>query len=175
MLNIAHNVKCFYCQHIFDRDKVEFIQVGARRYAHKNCAKTNEVSKTKEQSDLENLEKYIMDLLNEKYISPRVRKQINDFKQQYNYTYSGMLKSLVYFYEVKENPKEKAQGGIGIIPYVYNDAYNYYFAIFCAQQSNEDKNIMSFVGEVEEIRIKPPQRKTKIKKRFLDLEEESNE
>ena len=28
-------------------------------------------------------------------------------------------------YDIKGNPKEKANGGIGIIPYVYKDALNY--------------------------------------------------
>ena len=42
-----------------------------------------------------------MKLLGENYINPRVRKQLNQYVEEYNYTYSGMLKALIYFYEVK--------------------------------------------------------------------------
>ena len=33
--------------------------------------------------------------------------------------------------------KEKAQGGIGIVPFVYQNAFNYYYAIWEAQQKQE--------------------------------------
>ena len=35
---MAHNVTCTICQGRFDRDKVEYVQTGARRYAHAACA-----------------------------------------------------------------------------------------------------------------------------------------
>ena len=116
-----------------------------------------------------------MKLLGENYINPRVRKQLNQYVEEYNYTYSGMLKSLIYFYEVKGNSKDKANGGIGIIPYIYKDAFNYYKAIFIAKQTNETKiNIVNY--KTKEITIKPPE--IKIKKRIFDLsdiEEEDDE
>lgn len=55
---------------------------------------------------------------------------MNDYIREYQYTYSGMLKALVYFYEVKGNNKNKANGGIGIIPFIYKDAYNYYYNLW---------------------------------------------
>jgi hypothetical protein len=48
---------------------------------------------------------------------------------KYNYTYSGIHRSLEYFYEVKGNSLDKANGGIGIVPFVYQDAYNYYYSL----------------------------------------------
>ena len=47
-----------------------------------------------------------------------------------------MLKTLIYFYEVKHNTIDKSNGRIGIIEYVYNDASKYYYAIWQAQQIN---------------------------------------
>ena len=35
---MAHLVKCYYCGKTFDRDKIPFIKVNARRYAHTNCS-----------------------------------------------------------------------------------------------------------------------------------------
>ena len=42
-----------------------------------------------------------------------------------------MLKTLLYFYEVKGNSKHKLrEGSIGIIPFQYQQAYNYYYEIY---------------------------------------------
>jgi hypothetical protein len=110
----AHYVTCIYCNQKFNRDKEPTTQISARRYAHKECADKHEANKSQEEKDLENLEKYIKQLFKEDYVNARVRKQLKDFKEQYNYTYSGILKTLVYWYEIKGNSTEKANGGIGM-------------------------------------------------------------
>ena len=175
---MAHNVKCVICNKTFDRDKIQAVKVSARRYAHHSCKPDGELVPLvvkAEDPDLTALKEYAKTLLGDTYVTERVNKQIKDFKEQYNYTYSGMLKSLIYFYEVKGNSKDKANGGIGIIPYIYKDAFNYYKAIFIAKQTNETKiNIVNY--KTKEITIKPPE--IKIKKRIFDLsdiEEEDDE
>lgn len=110
-------VKCSVCGERFDRDKVPAVKTGARRYAHLRCCPDGERVELEEapiDNDLEQLENYIKQLLNEDYINARVRKQLKNFKEEYGYSYSGMLKSLVYFYEVQKNSKSKANGGIGM-------------------------------------------------------------
>ena len=170
---MAHYVTCIYCKQKFDRDKVDTYQVSARRYAHIECHKNAEQNKTQEEKDYEALEKYIMNLLEEPYLNPRVKKQIKEYKENYNYSYSGMLKALVWFYEVKGNSIEKSNGGIDIVPYIYKDAFNYYYLLWQAQQKNEHKVIKEYVPTVKEIVIPTP--KPRIKKRnlfsFLDEEE----
>ena len=113
-----------------------------------------------------------MHLIKENYISPRVRKQIKTFVEEYHYTYSGMKKALVYFYEIKRNDVSKANGGIGIIPYCYEQAKNYYYAIWLAQQKNEDKVIVNYTPEIVEVRIPPPQLKKRKRNIFSFLEED---
>ena len=85
-----------------------------------------------------------------------------------------MLKALKYFYEIKGNDVKDAHGGIGIIPYIYQESYDYYYKIWAAQQINSQKNINHFIPDVIEINIPSPKRK--IKKRnifsFLDREDE---
>lgn len=170
---MAHRVKCYYCGLTFDRDKVvDHVKVSERRYAHMECHLRKQQEKTQEQKDLEDLENYIMQILKLDYINPRVRKQINDFKAQYNYTYTGMRKALTYFYEVKKNPIEKANGGIGIIPYVYNNAYNYYYSIWMANQTNQAKPVEQYQPQERVIKIPPPKRVEKKKKLFSFLDEE---
>ena len=172
MRYIAHYVTCSVCGKRFDRDKLPYKQTSARRYAHLDCSVADENTKKQEDLDKEELEKYIMALLKEDYISPRVRKQMNSFIQDYNYTYSGMRKALIYFYEVKKNDPSKANGGIGIIPYCYREAYEYYYSLWLAQQRNENKIIQEYIPRVREVRIAPPQLKAKRRKLFNFFEED---
>ena len=116
-----------------------------------------------------------MTLLNEEYISPRVRKQINAFINEYKYTYSGIRKALVYFYEIKGNDISKANGGIGIVPYCYKEAFNYYYSLWLAQQRNENKIITEYVPQVREVRIPPPQLKKAKKRKLFNFFEEDEE
>ena len=170
-MNDIHKVKCTKCGQIFDRDVIPYIETGNRRYAHKVCPLP---PNPKEEEDKENLEAYIMKLFKIDYIDPRIRKQINQYINEYHYSYSGILKSLTYFYEIKGNSLDKANGGIGIVPYVYKNAYNYYFAIWEAQQKNEGKVIEEYKPKVKEVVIPIPKRKVRKRRLFAFLDEEDD-
>lgn len=169
---MAHVVTCVYCKKKFDRDKFPFVQISNRRYAHKECSMTEEEKQSQIEKDKEALENYIMKLFNITYIDPRIRKQIKQYIEEYHYTYSGIHKSLTYFYEIKGNSIDKANGGIGIVPYVYQNAYRYYFSLWEAQQKNEHKIVEEYIPTVKEIVIPVPQRQIKKRKLFTFLDEE---
>lgn len=171
-MRIIHKVKCKYCGVIFDRDKLPYKQISERRFAHYECWLAAENAKKQEDLDKEDLEKYIMKLFNEQYVNAKIKKQISTFIEEYHYTYSGMKKALIYFYEVKKNDIAKANGGIGIIPYCYKQAYDYYYSLWLAQQKNENKNIHEYVPTVREVRIPVPQRNVRKRKLFAFLDEE---
>ena len=116
---MAHIVKCLYCGKTFDRDKVTTCRQIGKRFAHLECAVQHEANKTAEVSDREKLFNYAQKLLGSRFNGALVGKQVKQFQENYNYTYSGMKKALVYFYEVKGNDPAKANGGIGIIPYCW--------------------------------------------------------
>lgn len=82
---------------------------------------------------------------------------MNSYRSK-NYTYTGMLKTLKYFYEVRGNSIEKAEGGIGIIPWVYDEAFTYWVAIWEAKQKHENIEMDKFVLPAREIHILPPRR-----------------
>lgn len=156
---MAHMVKCTVCGESFDRDKIQAVKSGARRYAHYTCLPEGELVPLPNavvDQDLVDLENYIRNLLGDDYNPARVKKQIKDYKTEYNYSYSGMLKALVWFYEVKGNSIEKANGGIGILPFIYQDAYNYYYSLYLAQLVNEEKDVNQYKTKVREIVIKSP-------------------
>ena len=155
-----HKCKCVYCKGEFDRDKLPYVQVTERRYAHKECAEKNQVNKSQSEMDYETLADYIEKLFGVGFINAKVAKQIRDFRIQYNYTYSGMLGTLVYWYEIKKAPIDKANGGIGIIPFVYKDALNYYYMIYLAQINNDtvkhEQKVREITIESPEIYVRPP-------------------
>ena len=157
-------VKCKYCGMQFDRNAEPFVEVSARRYAHKACAEKHQAAIPQDEQDYAALETYIKKIFKEDNINIRIRKQIKDFRQEYDYTYSGMLKTLYWWYEIKGNSTEKANGGIGIIPFIYKDACNYYYNLYLAQEANENKEIKK--QEIKEITIISPQAERKKVKLF---------
>ena len=171
---MSHVVICKICGRQFDRDKIQAVKCGARRYAHYECKPDGELMPLPQKDpDLTALENYIEKLLGKEANKARINKQIKEYVTEHNYTYSGILKSLVYFYEVKGNSIDKANGGIGIVPFVYQDAYNYYYDLFLAKNRNDNKNVKEITSKVREIMIKPPSRP--VKKRFFKiLDEEVN-
>ena len=162
-------VSCIYCKKTINKKEDEYIQIGNSKYAHIECS---ELEAKREKTDAEKLDDYIMKLFNYDYVPPRAQKQIKQFVKEYNYTYSGMLKALVYFYEIKGGSVAEAHDGIGIIPFIYQDAYNYYYNLWLAKQKNEDKELSLYIPKVEEIKIPIPQRKIEKRKLFTFLDEE---
>lgn len=172
---MAHIVTCVYCKKKFDRDKCQYVQVSNRRYAHIECSMDEEQKQNKTENDKELLYAYITKLFNISYVEARIQKQIKQYIEEYNFTYSGIHKALVYFYEIKGNSIEKANGGIGIVPYVYKNAYNYYYALWEAQQKNENKNVQDYIPNIKEVVISRPKRNVKKRNLFSFLDEDNKE
>lgn len=170
---MAHYVVCPVCNKKFDRDKTEFVKEG-RRYLHIECAQTAEERLSKEEKDKRALNQYIMQLFGTEYVNPRIQTQIRKYTSENGFTYAGILMALKYFYEVRHGDIEKAHGGIGIVEYIYQDAKNYYFDIWQAQQVNKGKQIDLYIpaNNVKEITIKAPVKKPFLKRIFSFLDEE---
>ena len=156
---MAHMVKCKICGKSFDRDKIQAVRVGAARYAHFTCKPDGEKVEMAKPVDVDllELEAYIETLLGSEYKPARVKKQIKTYKEEYGYTYSGMLKTLKWWYDIKGNPKAKANGGIGIIPFIYKDACDYFYSLYLAQIANESLDSIHYTPTVKEIEIYSPE------------------
>ena len=77
------------------------------------------------------------------------------------------------FYRTDNREMEYDESKIkGIVEYVYKPAYEYYYALWLANQKNEHKLKEQYVPQVQEIRIPIPQRKVKKRKLFSFLDEE---
>lgn len=176
-----HVVKCAICGQSFDLNSIQGVRHGARRYAHQTCYPQGEIvpcgpqeteEEKQEKADLQALRDYINSLYGQSANWQMINRQIKSYKAEYKYTYSGMQQTLKYCYEIRKLDITKAQG-IGIVPYQYQNAYNYFYEIWLANQNNDKKlKLEDYEVPEFEIKIKPPKREGIKKKRlfsFLDL------
>lgn len=170
-----HLVKCAICGETFDRDSIQAVRHGARRYSHATCEPDNTdfvplvlPKKKAEDPELKELNNYIYKLFGDKTNWALVKKQIKTYTEENKYSISGILKSLVYFYEVQNNNIEKSNYAIGIVPFCYQAARDYYYGLWLAQQRNENKIIIT---KEKEVVIKEP-RKPGLLKKFFRLGED---
>ena len=174
---MSHYVICSKCGSKFDRDKVQAVRTGARRYAHATCDPTNTdfvpLLVKEEDPELTKLKNYINQKFGKNANWAQINRQIKIYTTENNYSLSGILKSLVYFYDVKNNSIDKSNGAIGIVPFVYQDAYNYYYSLFVAQSQNQQKDVSKIVSKVKEIIIPLPQ--INLPKRLFNLDDDEGE
>ena len=153
-------VKCPYCNKEFDAqpsgENIIWKKVNGRRYAHIKCLEGVSAETLKEEQDIDALYKYIKNILGDDLSYVKFKRQIDQYHKELGYTYTGMLSSLKWYYEVEQmgQDKDKAHSGVGIIPYIYNDARKYYYRIYIAQQKN--KEIINYEVPTKTITIQSP-------------------
>lgn len=165
--------KCMYCKKPINLLEDEYVQPFENLYAHKECQDKEE---QRPKSDREQLEMYIANLYGEDFCPPRLQQQIIKFETERGLTYSGMLKSLIYFYDIKNNPIPEYQS-VGIIPYIYDEAKEYYKKLYYASLYNSQRDIKSYIPKEQKISITQPHREAVHRRNlftFLDEEGEDN-
>lgn len=110
-------VTCGLCSQKFNRaaEGSEFIK---GKWYHRNCARVKK--------DKINLDEYICKLFQLKAVGPVNNRMIKEFVEKRGYNYQGIYRALQYYYEIRKHPTDKAEERIGIVPFVYNDAEEYY-------------------------------------------------
>ncbi len=131
-----HIVKCYYCGKSFDTEKVPYIKVNSRRYAHKNCTQDD---MEPEERDIEIFYNMIKSIYGPKYNYQLINQQATNYIEQYGYTWSGMTACLYWFYKINNGSIEEGNGGIGIVPYVYEQVKQYYQDIYATREKNKTK------------------------------------
>ena len=151
---MAHIVTCQICHKKFDRDKEPFKKIASRKYVHQSCydsANKDETEIIQDQKDSDELFKYCEKLVGkEKFNFLATQKYFQKLKSDPDkiYTYTGMLRTLHWYYEVKgHTPDESA---VGIIPYAYDDANRYYYNEVNWGQNTFYKKLQGIVDEKEQ-------------------------
>lgn len=93
----------------------------------------------------------------------QIVKQIKDYKDKYNFTNSGILFTLKYYYQILEN-KVLESSGIGIVPYFYDKAKDYYNKKF-----ELEEHARIFKNDEKIIYRKPEEKQQKYIKKDLDI------
>lgn len=148
-------MKCALCHRAIDG--TDYKTKNKKRY-HIKCYDEliNNAEKTNQQKahGLKNHEKdalvqYICSLYSIDKISHRIEKQIDDFVGKRQYTYSGIQKTLYYFYELEGNEVGDYTDTIGIVPHCYEDARAFFEATYTASAANEN-----FIWDEKTVHVK---------------------
>ena len=134
--------QCRLCKIEIDKEKDDWVMPSRNYYYHKKCYENWK------KAQLEDDEEYV-DLIYD-FISRDLKvtydwwiceAQRKKFIKNDKMTNKGILFALKYFYEVKHGDWEKGHGGIGIIPFVYNDS--------CAYWAARERRSAGTIAEIE--------------------------
>jgi len=148
-------MKCDFCKE--EISDTQYKTRKKKRY-HNGCyeklvgqteVKNQQKAKSLKNNDKESLEQYICLLYEIDEISYKIEKQIEDFVSQRGYTYSGIQKTLYYFYELENNLVGEFTSTIGIVLHYYDKAKVFFETAHSANMFNEN-----FVREDKTVHIK---------------------
>jgi len=97
-------------------------------------------------------EAYVCQRFNIPALTPMMAKQADNMREQYGYTYENMLLALRYFYEFDRGVDEIEDGrpSIGIIPYVYQSALDFWGMVRDVNTANAKA---TFVNNIVTVRV----------------------
>jgi len=153
---MANEVKCLYCGERFSKEQGR--KVNGNRYAHFECIEKEELKKGIIVQIHNKMQNLLGDNYNRTKIDRSIKSMVKDGK-----TEIGILRTLEYWYDIRGNSAEKANGGISIVDWVYGDAMNYYDRQKKYQEQAKTNEVVS-IKEEKILKIRPtPIRKPKIK------------
>lgn len=134
-------------------------------YSNKTYCKNCYDIKIKEKNDYDNLVSWICTYFNQNVPNGLILKQIKEYKDKYEYTYSGIHYCLWYLTEIK-GIKLEIKYGIGLVKFEYENAKNYFL-----QQQNIKESV-KFVKPIEVTRtVKIKTNKNVDSKFLIDIDE----
>ena len=113
--------------------------------------------------------KYICQLYNLSEIPYAIDKQIDNFVAQLGYTYTGIQKTLYYFYELSRNNVDNHTSTIGIVPYYYEEAKKFFNTV---HDSNELNKEFVLDEKTVHVKIRPKDRRIPY---IIDINGSQNE
>ena len=130
-----------------------------QKYCDEVYKNTSTTDKNEAQQELYD---YICRLFNIKELTPYLNNQLQKIFKENNFTYNGVLYSLKYWYETKENPID-VKYGIGIVPFIYEEAKQFYIKKSILWEKNANIEIKN-----EQKTVKVPSKRPR-KKPFVDI------
>jgi len=147
VIKTAKKLKCPECGTFNDKENAVYHNA---RYYCKICYDNQQ----KEANDYKELITYICKLYNLEAPSGWIMKQIKDYKTQFNYSYRGIKTTLHYFFEIQANNDVEDCLGIGIVPFVYDEAKKFYIDKKIVKDSITDVDVNMIQNKKRTINIK---------------------
>lgn len=144
---MARNVKCPVCGTFNEKENAIYHN---SKYYCKVCYE----NKQNESNDYKELISYICELYSIDVPTGWMLKQIKDFKEQFNYTYKGIKSTLHYFFEIQDGNDVADSMGIGIVPFVYDEAKKFYIDKKAVRDSVIGMNLEEMEANKKTINIK---------------------
>lgn len=130
---MAHEIQCRLCKVRFDTEKEDFVLVGKKSYYHKKCyedwlhGRNNVKTRGDEDFWYESVVDYLYRDVHMSVNFSKLKNQWENFiKPERKMTPKGIYFAVRYYYDVIHGNKEKALGGIGIVPNVYKESAQYW-------------------------------------------------
>ena len=153
-------VKCAFCGEMVDKDV-------AIRFEDKNfhdfCVEEHKAKK-----EVYAYVAKVFKFKSENRPGPKIISQLKTFREKYGYSYRDILCALQFHFDIQKGSVKNANEGIGIVPYVMDQAIEFYTKLTKRQEriaENLTKQIES--EEVNTIVVKARPRK---EKKTIDLE-----
>lgn len=156
---MARRVKCPECGAYNDKENTVYHN---SKYYCKICFENRQ----RESQDYKDLIAYICELYQIEAPTGWMLKQIKDYKEQFNFTYRGIKTTLHYFYEIQKGNSVEDSMGIGIVPFVYDEAKKFYIDKRAVKESLKDCNLEEIGNKKKIIHVK---RETKKQNNYREM------
>lgn len=127
-----HIVHCRICHYPIDiaveKENIDWIQPSKNQYFHKTCYDTWKAAPATDEEWILMIFDFLARDMKVSYNYHLCKAQIEKFWKENKINPKGIYFTLRYFYEVKHNAWEKGHGGLGIVPWVFDEAKNYWIA-----------------------------------------------
>ena len=180
-------VMCRICKQRFNRNDpnltegVDYVKPSTNMYYHKTCYEEYQTSKLDIHAAMSDevwfsaAWDFLQKDLKYSFNFVKVKKQWQSFLNN-KMTAKGMYFSLRYFYEVRHGDVEKSENGIGIIPHIYQDSFDYWAAREARMKSIcaaiEQQILEAERQKTITIKLKKPEKKEKsLNELFAEIED----
>ncbi len=141
--------RCYCCGQYFYKSETPHVEIHKGKFAHSVCSEIHIKMKS---------------ILKQGYNEAKINKQIKDNLVK-DITPDKVLKTLEYWYDIEQNDASLAAGGIGIVPFIYQEAEQYFERKNRINQTPK-KNINDYLTDdiiVTKIKPKPIKKPTGVR------------
>lgn len=159
---------------MLELEDIDWIMPSKNFYYHIDCynkwAKKNDDihAKATDEEWYQSLLYYLNHIVKAPINYSKLTSQWKNFLNQKTKTAKGVYMAVRYFYEVQKGDKNKSQGGIGIVSYIYEDSCKYW-----REREEREAGICSRIEE--QIKLFAMTQKTVVKKERNNKKEKAKQ